>query len=371
MIYLYQFKKYFLNFSVFFFDKKDNKVHMINLFKICKITDNQYTFYNLNKEITMSLTKRNQPIEKEKTQWIEATENSTQRELVWVLANLYSKKLEYDQFIKIVKNWKYQKAIIAKYLYWKKYNELSDQEKEEFNNKLKQYEFFQIYWKDWEPLLTNEDLPVLEFRKNCHGKNKFNEGVENYHRASDFIIMNSNNEVLISLRSSDKDTYPNYRELWGGHSDIGESFEETMIREVEEEQGIKKWEYIYQKLWKYIYIDKSQFKHSHHHELFVVNVDYKRKTKHNKQEILETKWVNIKKIRKLIYSKDFKIIPHQKIFLIKLLIMTIKKSLKKENNINKIRQNKKDIIKLNKFKRNLQKKLINENLELHNQEWYV
>jgi len=57
-----------------------------------------------------------------------------------------------------------------------------------------------------------------------------------WHRAAHIWIYNSNGEVLLQLRSKDKDSHPG---LWGGsasgHLDSGETPEQAAVREMREE----------------------------------------------------------------------------------------------------------------------------------------
>ncbi len=52
------------------------------------------------------------------------------------------------------------------------------------------------------------------------------------------LIFNESGDFLLSTRPEDK-AYASYWELAGGKLEKGESFEETLIRECEEELGIK------------------------------------------------------------------------------------------------------------------------------------
>jgi isopentenyl-diphosphate delta-isomerase type 1 len=60
-----------------------------------------------------------------------------------------------------------------------------------------------------------------------------------WHKAAHVWIYNSNGEVLLQLRASDKDTFPG---LWdisvAGHTDSGETPIESAVREMKEEIGL-------------------------------------------------------------------------------------------------------------------------------------
>lgn len=61
-----------------------------------------------------------------------------------------------------------------------------------------------------------------------------------WHRTSEIVVLNQQDEVLLSLRHPDKKYLPNYWDVClGGHLDPGESYEQAALRELEEEIGIR------------------------------------------------------------------------------------------------------------------------------------
>lgn len=59
-----------------------------------------------------------------------------------------------------------------------------------------------------------------------------------YHRVVEIFTINSRDEILITKRSPDKPTYPNYWEVTGGSVVAGEDSLTGALRELREETGI-------------------------------------------------------------------------------------------------------------------------------------
>lgn len=61
----------------------------------------------------------------------------------------------------------------------------------------------------------------------------------NYYRTIFVLVRDQDNRILFQKRSATKDLYPNCWDLSvGGHVDYGDSYEETAIRELQEELGL-------------------------------------------------------------------------------------------------------------------------------------
>ncbi len=60
------------------------------------------------------------------------------------------------------------------------------------------------------------------------------------HREIHVFFITPRNEIIFQHRAKDKDTYPDLLDATvGGHVEIGQSYEETVIKETEEETGLK------------------------------------------------------------------------------------------------------------------------------------
>ena len=60
------------------------------------------------------------------------------------------------------------------------------------------------------------------------------------HREIHVIFITPKNEIIFQHRAKDKDTYPDLLDATvGGHVEIGQSYEEAVIKETEEETGLK------------------------------------------------------------------------------------------------------------------------------------
>ncbi|MDD4900745.1 MAG: NUDIX domain-containing protein [Patescibacteria group bacterium] len=60
------------------------------------------------------------------------------------------------------------------------------------------------------------------------------------HREIHIYFITPNKEIIFQHRAKDKDTFPNLLDATvGGHVEIGDSYEQTAIKETEEETGIK------------------------------------------------------------------------------------------------------------------------------------
>jgi len=83
-------------------------------------------------------------------------------------------------------------------------------------------------------VVNNNDVVIgLESRKTIHEKGLL-------HREIHIWFMTPNREIIFQHRAKDKDTYPDLLDATvGGHVEPGMSYEDTAIKEGEEETGVK------------------------------------------------------------------------------------------------------------------------------------
>ena len=161
----------------------------------------------------------------------------------------------------------------------------------------------------------NNPLDIKKFRKDVH-----KDG--DWHRTAQFWVLNDENEILMNLRSSTKEIYPN---LWtpcnGGHFKHLENNELAALREFNEEFDFKaKKDNLFP-----LGIYKLEIKEKKFHfinrefiRVYVYFTDKKeQEIKFEKKEFSKLKFVNIKKLKNLIKGKDrtMKLVPTKKFFL--------------------------------------------------------
>ena len=151
-------------------------------------------------------------------------------------------------------------------------------------------EVFDIYTRNGEYIGT-------ELKSKCHSKNP-----RGYHKPVWIWIMNSNNEILIQKRSSNKKNHPNKWDMpSAGHVVAGETSIQGAIRETFEELGIQTKESDYKFIFEYIQ-DKS-FEIAQVY-LLKMNVDIS-KLNLQKEEVSEVKWLSYDEFKKVFYSSEF------------------------------------------------------------------
>ena len=118
-----------------------------------------------------------------------------------------------------------------------------------------------------------------------------------WHGVTQIWVFNKNNQMLCSKRSSYVEGNPDKWQTYvGSHVKAGDSFEETAIKEVEEEIGLKV------DMERLIYISESQYepaKHISKAYLLIFDSD-KDKIVFNDGEISEIKWLDLDTYNSLV-----------------------------------------------------------------------
>ena len=123
-----------------------------------------------------------------------------------------------------------------------------------------------------------------------------------WHRSSHIWIINDKNEILVQKRNPYKQTFPN---LWAisvaGHVDSGEGIDDTALREVEEEIGLKL------SLNDLHVLNKMEVKkresNSHLTRIYYVICNEERFTVQT-EELSDVRWFNIDDVMEMINSND-------------------------------------------------------------------
>lgn len=129
---------------------------------------------------------------------------------------------------------------------------------------------------------------TVETRKKCHA-----EGL--WHKAVVVFIINSKNQVLLQKRSKNKRMWPDMWDITaGGHVDAGEFGFQSVLRESEEELGIKlKKEdltFIGSSLSTNI---KGDIVNKHFNEYYIATKEIDETKLHlQKEEVSEVKWID-------------------------------------------------------------------------------
>ncbi len=125
-----------------------------------------------------------------------------------------------------------------------------------------------------------------------------------FYRTIYVLVKDENDKVLIQQRSATKDLYPNCWDISvGGHVNFGKTYEETAVRELDEELGLE--------LKEEDLIKKGEVlvKPSNSGEFFNV-FEYKLKpgqtVEASEEEVKNTRWMSIGEIKKSMKNGDLR-----------------------------------------------------------------
>ena len=130
-------------------------------------------------------------------------------------------------------------------------------------------------------------------RNVCHGEPSL------VHRAAHVLVFNTEGQILLQLRSKDKDIQPGkWDTSVGGHLGVGETYEDAAEREMEEELGISGAELRY----LYDYPLRNYVESENIRSFYIV---YDGAVKHQPEEIDEVRWWTVEDIKNLLGTGIF------------------------------------------------------------------
>lgn len=122
------------------------------------------------------------------------------------------------------------------------------------------------------------------------------------HRSVFFFVFNENKEILVNKRSKTKEFYPGYYSIaLGGHLNSGESYESAVIREAEEELGIRKAKPVFIKFFR----RRKEEKDRENVKLYAFFINSNKKLKIDKSEISKAFFASLEEVEKLMKKEEF------------------------------------------------------------------
>jgi isopentenyl-diphosphate delta-isomerase type 1 len=146
--------------------------------------------------------------------------------------------------------------------------------------------------KEMFDVVDEEDQVIGEAtREECH-----KEGL--LHRSVMFFVFNESRKILVTKRTDNKDFFPGYWSIvLGGHVRAGESYEEAVAREVEEEVGLKVAPFFIEAFKKRIPEEKENVK--------VYGVVISEESRLNKDELEEGEFLDLDGLEKRLKKEKF------------------------------------------------------------------
>ena len=163
--------------------------------------------------------------------------------------------------------------------------------------------------------MIDEMIDLLDEKGNIIGvqSKKVAYQTGSWHKSIHIYLINNKNEVLLQLRTANKDIYPSTWDISvGGHVDAGEDTIITACRELEEELGIKAQPREFKflattkevlKTGKYIsseFVDAFMIKKNVNKEDIVLQ----------ESEVADIKFVKLEDFIKMVENKDSLLFPH-------------------------------------------------------------
>jgi isopentenyldiphosphate isomerase len=148
--------------------------------------------------------------------------------------------------------------------------------------------------------MKEELFDVVDDEDNIVGKATRSECHENglIHRSVMFFVFDPKKRVLVTKRTLNKDFFPGfYSIVLGGHVQSGESYEEAVVREIEEEIGISAKPYLISFFKKRIPEEKENVK--------VFGVVVKEKLKLNEDELESGEFLEFEELDDRMEKEEF------------------------------------------------------------------
>ncbi|MFC1653679.1 NUDIX domain-containing protein [Patescibacteria group bacterium] len=117
-------------------------------------------------------------------------------------------------------------------------------------------------------------------------------GVKKIHRSVYILLVNDQDQILLQKRSQQKDTYPGFWTVsTSGHVTYGQTYEEAVKKEMEEEIGISPE--------NFTYISNMFYESAQEKEISKIYLaeNQGEEVSIDKTEVEETRWVSIKKLK--------------------------------------------------------------------------
>lgn len=155
-----------------------------------------------------------------------------------------------------------------------------------------------------------EYLDIIDDKNNLTGRTEERElmharGI--WHREVALWIMNEQGNILLQKRAADKKLHPNKWGICAGHVDAGETVDEAMIRELEEELGLR----VSLDELDFMFISKEQSEFPSGRKNYVFYYAYFLRTdleisdyKIQTAELSEVKYIPFEELRRIIETRD-------------------------------------------------------------------
>ena len=163
--------------------------------------------------------------------------------------------------------------------------------------------------------MTHEMVDLLDDNGNIIGKQskKVAHQTGAWHKSIHIYLINHKNEILLQLRTANKDIYPSVWDISvGGHVDAGEETVLTAGREMEEELGLKSSpeEFTFLTTTKEV-LKTGKSISSEFVDAFLIRKNVTKKNiKMQECEVADIKFVKLQDFFKMIERKDDLLFPH-------------------------------------------------------------